>query len=59
MDTLLSLFILLGTIFLLIGLIKYFHKLSWLIKIGIILVLIGESHFFIDFILGLIQGIVR
>lgn len=51
-----SILILCGIILLIFGLIKEFKSTGGVIKLGIILLLLGESPFIISFFQGLFQG---
>ncbi|MGM0169858.1 hypothetical protein IGI40_004887, partial [Enterococcus sp. AZ186] len=50
--------ILCGIILLIFGSLKKFKSIGWTIKLGVILLILGESTFIISFFQGFFQGII-
>ncbi|MGM0227888.1 hypothetical protein IGI39_004856 [Enterococcus sp. AZ135] len=53
-----SILILCGIILLIFGSLKKFKSIGWTIKLGVILLILGESTFIISFFQGFFQGII-
>ena len=50
--------ILCGVFLSIAGLIKGFKSINWMIKLGLVFILVAEIPFIINFIRGLFQGII-
>lgn len=58
MEMLQAIVVLCGVFLLLFGSIKEFKSINWTIKLGVILLLLGEWSFIVNFIKGIFQGII-
>lgn len=59
LNSLLTIFSIVGTILLFISLIKEFQKINIIMKLGIFLIIISELPLLIDFFKGVFYGIIQ